>query len=111
MATPSIVPPLISAVVTVPRFAQVCDAAVHPEENVIAVPGVGQIEKVLQPKIGLLSHLRVLADRDEHGEEFSKQLRDQLAFKFPNVEITLNRYPEGLNDANEWLMKKILIAA
>lgn len=81
------------------------------EENVIAVPGVGQIEKVLQPKIGLLAHLRVLADRDEHGEGFSKQLRDQLAFKFPNVEITLNRYPEGLNDANEWLMKKTLIAA
>ena len=75
------------------------------KENVLAVPGVGQIEKALQEKIGLLSRLRVLADRDEHGEGFSKKLRDQLAARFPNVEITLNRYPEGVNDGNEWLMQ------
>ena len=81
------------------------------KENVLAVPGVGQIEKALQEKIGLLSRLRVLADRDEHGEGFSKKLRDQLAARFPNVEITLNRYPEGVNDGNEWLMQKTLMAA
>ena len=79
--------------------------------NVLAVPGVGQIEKALQEKIGLLSRLRVLSDRDEHGEGFSKKLRDQLAARFPNVEITLNRYPEGVNDGNEWLMQKTLMAA
>ena len=74
--------------------------------NVLAVPGVGQIEKALQEKIGLLSRLRVLSDRDEHGEGFSKKLRDQMAVRFPNVEITLNRYPEGVNDGNEWLNAK-----
>ena len=80
-------------------------------ENVLSVPGVSNMRRVIESDLRLKKKIRILADRDPQGEEFSIGLKDALLSESPDSRIIINRYPEGLNDANDWLKESIGISA
>ena len=81
------------------------------KENVLSVPGVSNMRRVIESDLRLKKKIRILADRDPQGEEFSIGLKDALLSESPDSSIIINRYPEGLNDANDWLKESIGISA
>ena len=81
------------------------------KENVLSVPGVSNMRRVIESDLRLKKKIRILADRDPQGEEFSIGLKDALLSESPDSRIIINRYPEGLNDANDWLKESMGISA